>query len=195
VKSNFLVVGLGNPGDNYKDTRHNIGFKVLDYVGNRFELQFLKKNNYKYSERYFICRVNRVNVIFLYPLTYMNNSGKALKNFCEEHKLNINKNIDLIVIHDDIDMNIGKVKIKRRSGHGGHNGIKSIINEIGTNDFIRIKIGIGKPVNKELIPEYVLSKFSKDEKTIIEKSIKKASNLLIRLFFNPLEKVQSTIIN
>ena len=195
MKNNLLVVGLGNPGNKYKNTRHNIGFKVLDYICNRFELLFFEENNYKYSERYFISKGLRKDVFFLYPLTYMNNSGEAIKNFCEKYKFNVNNNIDLIVIHDDIDMNIGKIKLKRKSGHGGHNGIKSIINEIGTNDFIRIKIGIGRPVNKELIPEYVLSKFSKDEIPIIKDSIKKASNILIKLFFNPIEKVQSIIIN
>ncbi len=195
MKSNYLVVGLGNPGANYKDTRHNIGFKVLDYIRNRFDLKFLKENNYKYSERYFISKELRVKVFFLYPLTYMNNSGKAIKYFCEKYTLKLNDNINLIVVHDDIDMNIGKIKLKRKSGHGGHNGIKSIINEIKTNDFIRIKIGIGRPINKKLIPEYVLSKFSLDEISIINESIKKVSNILIKLFFNPIEKVQSTIIN
>ena len=192
MKNNFLIVGLGNIGEEFKKTRHNIGFLVLDFLCNLFELKIRKEDNYYISERVFINKYKEVNGFFMYPLTYMNNSGLAIKNFFQKKNFN---EFSLIVIHDDIDMKLGKIKIKEKSGHGGHNGIKSIIKELGTNDFIRIKIGIGKPENKEKIPEYVLSNFSNNEYSIIIESIKKAAILAISLLFNPIEKVQSAILN
>ena len=192
MKSKFLIVGLGNPGDKYKNTRHNIGFLVLEYLINFFELK-ISKNNYSIlSERVFINKFKRVNTFFMLPLTYMNSSGIAIKEFFNNRDINA---FQIIVIHDDIDMKLGKIKIKSKSGHGGHNGIKSIINELGTNDFIRVKIGIDRPSRKELIPDYVLSEFTEFEKEKIKYSIKKTANITINLLFNPIEKVQSSILN
>ncbi len=192
MKSNFLIVGLGNPGEKYKDTRHNIGFEVLDYISHIFELKKKKYNLYLLSERFFINKNYKVKAFFMYPLTYMNNSGLALKDFFRFNDIN---KFEIVVIHDDIDMKLGKIKIKKKSGHGGHNGVKSIIEHIGSEKFIKIKIGIDRPSTKELIPDYVLGKFTLNEKKIIKNTIKKVADLTVKLFFNPIEKVQSCIIN
>jgi len=148
-----LIVGLGNPGREYKNTRHNVGFMVLD--------NYLGKADWKTKmESYFyMTDINNEQVIFLKPLTYMNLSGLAVSKIVNFYKIDIK---DILVIQDDLDMDIGSYKIKRNSSSGGHNGIKSIILELHTEEFARLKIGIGKsshiPVDK-----YVLSKFSSDE--------------------------------
>ena len=148
-----LVVGLGNPGREYKNTRHNVGFMVLD--------NYLGKVDWKTKmETYFyLTEINNEQVVFIKPLTYMNLSGLAVSKIVNFYKINMQ---DILIIQDDLDMDTGTYKIKRNSSSGGHNGIKSIISELHTEEFARLKIGISKstqiPVDK-----YVLAKFSTDE--------------------------------
>ena len=163
-----LVVGLGNPGREYKNTRHNIGFMVLDnYLGkvdwkNKMESYFYNTN------------IEGEDVIFLKPLTYMNLSGMAVSKVVKFYKINLD---DILVIQDDLDLKAGTYKIKKNSSSGGHNGIKSIISELGSEDFLRLKIGIGK---SSLIPtdKYVLSRFSEEEKNNIEENFEKFNELI-----------------
>ena len=183
MKNNYLIVGLGNPGEKYKNTRHNIGFLVVEEILNRFEIIKKEYSNFFLSERFFINKEKRVKAYLMQPLTFMNNSGIAVKNFFDNYN-----SVELIVVHDDIDLKTGKIRVKKKSGHGGHNGIKSIINEIKSNDFYRVKIGIGRPENKEDIPQYVLSDFSKKELPIIQKSIKKSLEIILDLMFNKIKK-------
>lgn len=148
-----LVVGLGNPGKEYDKTRHNIGFMVLDYyLGN------VKWSN-KFNALYYECVVNQEKVLFVKPLTYMNNSGNAVGEFVRYFNIDT-KNI--LVIQDDLDLNVGDYKLKCHSSSGGHNGIKSIISSLGNQDFPRLKVGIGS-VKKDQVIDYVLGKFSKVE--------------------------------
>ena len=148
-----LIVGLGNPGREYKNTRHNIGFMVLD--------EYLGKVDWKHKTEtdFYQTEIFNESVIFLKPLTYMNLSGLAVKKIVNFYKINVN---DILIIQDDLDLEVGKYKIKRNSSAGGHNGIKSIITELNTDSFARLKIGIGKSIN---IPtdKYVLSKFSDED--------------------------------
>ncbi|MDD2409414.1 MAG: aminoacyl-tRNA hydrolase [Bacilli bacterium] len=148
-----LIVGLGNIGKNYENTRHNIGFKILDnFLG---DIKW-KKNSYGlfYKDR---------DIIYLKPTTFMNLSGIAIKYFIKFYKINIK---DILIIHDDLDINIGSYKIKYNSSSGGHNGIKSIINVLKTEEFIRIKIGISN--DKEIkTKDYVLGQFTKKEKELL----------------------------
>jgi len=116
----------------------------------------------------------------MYPLTYMNKSGEAVKLFFQKY----GSPKRMLVIHDDIDMPLGKVRLKLKGGHGGHNGIKSIMNNIGHGNFFRIKIGIGRPENKDDIPDYVLSPFNPEERIIVDKAIDKAVKGLVKLIFN-----------
>lgn len=148
-----LIIGLGNPGLKYKKTRHNLGFMAIDnYLKNIKWLSANKANYYK-------TKINNVDVIFVKPLTYMNLSGEAVLFFVNYYKISIN---DILIIHDDLDIPFGDYKLKRNSGSGGHNGIKSIINILKTDEFLRIKIGISKP--KDILNEdFVLQKFSKFE--------------------------------
>ena len=189
MKSNFLIVGLGNPGQKYELTRHNCGFLVIQELINRFEIKLRRKSFYFLGERYFINIKKRVKAFFLMPTTFMNSSGIAVKDFLN----NFTDNLNIIVIHDDIELPLGKIRLKRKGGHGGHNGVKSIIKEIGSDNFFRFKIGIGKPIKKDNIPEYVLSNFTDDEYKKIIKSLKKTSEAIIKLLFEPVDKVYNFI--
>jgi len=148
-----LVVGLGNPGKEYKNTRHNVGFMTLD--------NYLGKVNWKskYESDIYSDDINNEQVIFVKPITYMNLSGLAVKKIMNYYKLDIS---DVLIIQDDLDMSFGTYKIKRNSSSGGHNGIKSIIKELNTDEFARLKIGIGKET-KIPTDKFVLSKFTEDE--------------------------------
>ena len=144
-----LIVGLGNPGESYTNTRHNIGFMTIDkYLGN---VKFQEKFNGFYYEKN--------NVIFLKPLTFMNNSGESVRKFVKYFDIPLE---NIMIIQDDLDIEIGKYKFKFNSSSGGHNGIKSIINNLNTQEFFRMKIGI-KTNNINDTIDYVLGKFSKKE--------------------------------
>lgn len=156
MNSKYLIVGLGNVGNCYKNTRHNVGFMAID--------QILKKLNLDLNKSFFnghYCNYlfENKNFYFAKPTTYMNLSGEFVLNFIKFYKIEI-KNI--IVIFDDIDMEVGKVRFRNSGSSGGQNGIKNIINLLKTDEIKRIKVGIGKPSNLK-ISEYVLSNFSNDE--------------------------------
>lgn len=148
-----LIVGLGNPGREYKNTRHNVGFMVLD--------NYLGKISWKTKmESYFyLTEVNGEQIMFIKPLTYMNLSGLSVSKIVNFYKIDMK---DILVIHDDLDINVGLYKIKRNSSSGGHNGIKSIISELKSEEFGRLKIGISKSVQIP-VDKYVLGKFSSEE--------------------------------
>lgn len=158
-----LIVGLGNPGQNYQNTRHNIGYMVLDnYLGNV---------NWKTDKLAYVYKNN--DVIYIKPTTYMNLSGSAVEHYLNYYKIEIK---DLLVIQDDMDLDIGCIRLKKNSSSGGHNGIKDIIKFLNTNDFLRLKIGISKPDNDVI--DYVLSKFNKEEQQILNDSFSKSNSIL-----------------
>ena len=160
-----LIVGLGNPGKEYVSTRHNIGFEIIDEIIKSKKINNKKK---KFSGEYY----QNDQLIFLKPSKYMNLSGEVVKDYVNYFKIKIE---DIIVIHDDVDLEFGEIKLKEKSGSGGHNGIKNIIENLNSDQFKRLKIGISK---NELIEtsNYVLSKFTSREKEklieIKEKAIK-----------------------
>lgn len=147
-----LVVGLGNPGKEYDNTRHNIGFMLIDkYLG---DVKYKDKFNGLFYE------VNGTEkVIFVKPQTYMNNSGECVGKFVKYYDIKME---DILVIQDDLDINVGKYKFKINSSSGGHNGIKSIISHLGNDNFFRLKIGISN-TRKDDVIDFVLGKFSKEE--------------------------------
>ncbi|BAI79956.1 peptidyl-tRNA hydrolase, PTH1 family [Deferribacter desulfuricans SSM1] len=151
-----MIVGLGNPGKEYAKTRHNIGFMVLDEVASYFNVNF--KSGFKgvYGEY--------KNWLFLKPFTYMNRSGESVKEIVDFYKINVE---DILVIHDDLDMDFGKIKFKKGGSDGGHNGIRSIINHLDSTDFYRFKIGISKPLRSEYTSKYVLAEFNSFEKKVL----------------------------
>lgn len=155
-----LIVGLGNPGKEYENTRHNIGFMCLDHYSNKNNLDNYKE---KFNGLYTKFIFNNEQIILLKPLSYMNLSGTVVRKYTDYFKINPQ---DILVIHDDLDMPTGKIKIKSNSSSGGHNGIKSIIEELKTQDFNHLKIGISKD-NRYDIKDYVLGKFTHEEQEII----------------------------
>lgn len=160
-----MIVGLGNPGNIYSETRHNIGFKVVGNLACKRQLQFEKISPY-----YLLAEGETENSDFflLLPLTYMNLSGKAVKDF--HSKINFDFS-EMLVVCDDINLNTGKIRLRAKGSHGGHNGLSSIIEEIGTSEFPRLRIGIGNNFEKDKQAEYVLSPFTNDEKPIINEAI------------------------
>lgn len=156
-----LVVGLGNPGKEYASTRHNIGFMCVDnYVGN---CDWKEKFNALYQQ----VVINGEKVLFIKPLTYMNLSGQAVRGFVDYFKIDIE---DILIIQDDLDLALGKIRLKINSSAGGHNGIKSIINELGTDNFARLKIGIAHSEFSDT-KDYVLGKFNEEDMKVINASI------------------------
>ena len=154
---NFLIAGLGNPGDKYKNNRHNIGFQIIDtYLTYFSQNKLIDKFDSEYTSINF--RENKLHIIK--PKTFMNESGKAINKCISFFKIPLE---NLIVIYDEMDLSPGDVRIKFGGGSAGHNGVKSIINCLGSEKFTRIRIGIGKPINKEKINSYVLSNFSNNE--------------------------------
>lgn len=153
-----LIFGLGNPGSEYANTRHNIGFIMLDdYIGNE---KWSKKFNGLYIEK----NINGEKYIFVKPLSFMNLSGGVVSSFVKYYKVSYK---DIIVIHDDLDLPVGKIRIKVNSSAGGHNGIKDIIKSLNTQEFMRIKVGISH--NKDIdTKDYVLGNFSKADMNTIK---------------------------
>ncbi|APF24275.1 MULTISPECIES: aminoacyl-tRNA hydrolase [Clostridium] len=159
----FLIVGLGNPGSQYEDTRHNIGFKVVDNIAKEYNIEI---NRQKFKG---VCGegfINGEKVILLKPTTYMNLSGESIREVVDFYKLS---NDDVLVIYDDISLDVGRLRIREKGSAGGHNGIKSIIAHLGTDIFPRIKVGVGQP-NVDLV-NYVLGKFTKEEMEVLNESI------------------------
>ena len=150
-----LIVGLGNPDNKYDNTRHNVGFMLLDYIFNKNDFVVNKKMN----AMEYITNINGEKVVVIKPLTYMNLSGDAVIKYMNFYKIDIS---DVMVIQDDLDMSLGNIKLLCNRGDGGHNGIKDIILKLGSKSFLRVKIGIGKS-NMLETKDYVLGKFSMED--------------------------------
>jgi len=174
-----LVVGLGNPGKEYTSTRHNIGFMVVDELLNRCSNQDVSKSSFQ-GDTY-----KSKLAIFLKPLTYMNLSGKSISKV-----KNFYKTRQTIVIHDDLDLPFGTLRFKLGGGHGGHNGLKSTDSAI-TKEYIRVRMGIGRPKNKGEVASFVLSSFSKDEEACLNEWIGKAADAVEEILVNDWENVAS----
>ena len=166
-----LIVGLGNPGDEYKNTRHNIGFQLLDYIAREKNVEFLRN---KFNGDYIDLSINGEKVILLKPLSYMNLSGSVVQKFVSYYKINLD---DILIIQDDLDMSFGKIKIVYDSSSGGHNGIKDIERCLGSRKYARLKIGIAHDKSIDT-KDYVLGKFSKEEENILLQVDKNLVNVI-----------------
>ena len=176
-----LIVGLGNPGKEYENTRHNIGFMVIDHfaTGDHWK----SKWNALYMEK----NMNGEKIILVKPQTYMNLSGNAIIEFVNFYKINLE---DILVIQDDLDLPIGSYRLKINSRDGGHNGIKSMIDRLGTNNFARLKIGISN--NKEIdTKDYVLGHFSKEEIKTIENLYPTFDEMITSFITDGIEKTMN----
>jgi len=185
-----LIVGLGNPGEKYKNTRHNVGFRAVDEIAANFQFpifNFQSIFNAKISKGTFKDK----DIILVKPQTFMNLSGKAVKKIIRNWKLEIR---NLIVIHDDLDLPLGKIKIVKNRGTAGHKGVESIIKELGTKNFVRFRIGIKpKPytLTSKTLDNFVLQKFNKDEEEILKEVIKKAVEAIETIIKEGIEKAMN----
>ncbi len=177
-----LVIGLGNPGERYAETRHNIGFMVVDHIVKSF--RNVKEGEECFSHTFRI-RIWGRHVIFAKPQTFMNNSGVAVLNFMEEYDIQPE---EMLVIYDDLDLPFGITRIKPSGGSGGHKGVESIIKEIKTEKFPRLKVGIGRPKEKGDVINYVLSPFTEEEKIKLYRVLDKAKECVLRSIELSLER-------
>jgi len=173
----FLICGLGNPGKKYINTRHNVGFLLADLLIKNYNFSVLKKDKKKELYKGYI---GKKECIILKPLSYINLSGETVRESLNYYKININR---LYVFHDDLDLKTSKIKIKIGGSNAGHNGLLSIDNHVGIN-YNRIRFGIGHPGNKELVSKYVLKKFTKDEKQIVNYKLNKICKYFELIFNN-----------
>ncbi len=163
-----LIVGLGNPGKEYDQTRHNIGFAVIDELSSRFQIPL---NQSKFKGLYGIGFYQGEKVLLLKPLTYMNLSGESIRAVMDYYQIGLE---DLLIIYDDLDLPVGKIRLRQKGSPGGHNGIKSTAAHLGTQQFNRIRIGIDRPEPGWNVPDYVLGRFREDEKLPVQEAVKKS---------------------
>jgi PTH1 family peptidyl-tRNA hydrolase len=159
-----LIVGLGNPGERYSGTRHNIGFMVVELLAEKNGVRIKKKGHQGF---YGVGRVAGEEVTLLLPQTYMNLSGASVGSAVKA--LGLQREEDVIIVHDDVDLPFGKLRIRRGGGHGGHNGVRNICHVLGHGDFTRIKLGIGRPHPDIDTAEYVLKKIFSAERNDLQK--------------------------
>lgn len=152
-----LIIGLGNPGDKYKNTKHNIGFIVADQLAQSLGLTF---NQTKFKSLYAEGRIGTEKIIIVKPQTFMNLSGESVQPWLDFYKLEPE---DILVIYDDMDLEVGQIRLRLKGGSGGHNGIKSMIQHLGGQTFNRIRVGIGRPYPKQSVVSHVLSQFAKED--------------------------------
>ncbi len=166
----FLIAGLGNPGREYEKTRHNMGFDVIDEI---IERNRIPQTGVKFNAMYGKGIIGGEKVILMKPLTFMNRSGDSVRPMADYFK--IDKETELIVVYDDIDLEPGQLRIRKQGSAGGHNGIKDLITKLGTQKFIRVKVGVGaKPKGWDLA-DFVLGRFSQEDRKIVDAAVERAA--------------------
>ena len=170
-----LVVGLGNPGDAYLKTRHNAGFMVVDEVAEAFSIPLVKR---KFDTIFGRGSVDGVEVILIKPMAFMNLSGPPVLKIANYFKILCE---DMLVIHDDIDLAFGRLKINEKGGDGGHKGVRSLMDAFGGGDFVRLRVGVGRPEARISAADYVLNGFSAKEKEVLDQIITKARDAVVTI--------------
>jgi PTH1 family peptidyl-tRNA hydrolase len=163
-----LVVGLGNPGNDYADTRHNAGFLVVDDVAETWSITINQK---KFNVEFGRGRIKGIDTILVKPQAYMNKSGPPVRQVSDYFKISYR---DMLIIHDDIDLEFGRLKIKEKGGHGGHNGVRSLIDAWGEDAFVRLRVGVGRSGDHGNVVNHVLGRFGRQEKAALEKVVDRA---------------------
>ena len=165
-----MIIGLGNPGRQYEQTRHNIGFHVIDELANRLDAPAMQS---KFNGMYTVIHRPEGKVMLVKPLTYMNLSGECVRPLADYYDVDIDQ---IVVIYDDLDFAPGELRLRQKGSAGGHNGMKSLIAHLGTDKFNRVRMGIGRPGNGMKVSDYVLSSFSKEDIPLMEETIKKSAD-------------------
>jgi PTH1 family peptidyl-tRNA hydrolase len=170
-KYDWLIVGLGNPGKIYENTRHNIGWMVLDYISDKF----CAKITHQMYFNFFTMNIHECNVLYLKPNIFMNNSGESVKRVVDKYNIPSNK---IVVICDEFNFPVGKIHLKKNGSDGGHNGIASIIEKLNTLEFNRLRCGIGNDFSSGQLVDYVLSEFLPEQKADVNKMIQKSGEAI-----------------
>ena len=165
----FVIVGLGNPGKKYENTRHNAGFIAIDALADKYGIRIEEK---KHKALCGTGVIEGVKVLLVKPQTYMNLSGESVRGLVDYYKVDIET--ELLVIFDDVSLDVGQLRIRKKGSAGGHNGIKSIIQHLGSNIFQRIKVGVGEKPKEYQLADYVLGHFSKSEREVMEEGYRNA---------------------
>lgn len=182
----YIIAGLGNPGKNYAGTRHNIGFDTLDVIASKNNIKF---NKTKFRADFGEGIIGGEKVILVKPQTFMNLSGESIRPLRDFYKV---PDENIIIIYDDISLPLGKLRLRGKGSAGGHNGMKSIIYQLNTDVFPRLKIGVGAPPHEDYdLADYVLEKFGKDEIEILTKTIDKVNDAVESIIRNGVEKTMS----
>ncbi|MGE5473688.1 MAG: aminoacyl-tRNA hydrolase [Ignavibacteriales bacterium] len=172
----YIIVGLGNPGKTYENTRHNVGFKTVDLLADRFNIAVSKK---KFNALIGEGNLAGEKIVLIKPQTYMNLSGESIFQILKWYKIDLS---NLLIIYDDVDLETGSIRIRVKGSAGTHNGMRSIVDYIDSEDFPRIRIGIGKPPNPDYeLADFVLSKFTQNEEEIIRKAVNDAADAAIAI--------------
>lgn len=178
----YIIAGLGNPTKKYENTRHNIGFDVIDVIAGKYNIAM---NQQKHKA---ICGSGYIDgqkVLLMKPQTYMNLSGASVRDAVDFYK--VDPTGEFLVIYDDINLEPGQLRIRKKGSAGGHNGIKDIIAQLGTQDFPRIRVGVGEKPKEYDLADYVLGHFSKEERVLVEKAAQNAADALARILRDDIE--------
>lgn len=181
----YLIIGLGNPEEQYARTRHNMGFDTVNKIANKYKIDMTRT---KFKSIYGTGNIENEKVILVKPQTYMNLSGEAVREFVNFYKQELEK---IIVIYDDMDIEKGIIKIRKKGGPGSHNGMKSIVSELKTEEFPRIRVGVGRPENDFNKIDYVIGHVPKEEQEILAKGTEEAAEAVEEILRNGLERAMN----
>lgn len=181
----YLIVGLGNPEPDYSKTRHNMGFDVINKISEKYDI---KVNKTKFKALYGTGTINNEKVILVKPQTFMNLSGESVQEFVNFYKI---ENENILIIYDDIDTIPGKIRIKKSGGPGTHNGMKSVVGCLNTEEFMRIRVGIGTPEFKGDLINYVIGHIPENEYNELQKGVNLASNAVEEILENGVDKAMN----
>jgi len=181
----YLIIGLGNPEEEYAKTRHNMGFDTINKISEKYNI---KVNKSKFNSLYGTGTIEDEKVILIKPQTFMNLSGEAVRDFMNFYKVTAN---EIIVIYDDLDIEPGIIKIRKKGGAGTHNGMKSVVSEIKTEDFYRIRIGIGNPTYKNDLLNFILNKIPDEEYKVLQDSQDNACKAVIEILKNGIDSAMN----
>lgn len=181
----YLIVGLGNPEPEYSKTRHNMGFDVINKIANKYEIDISRT---KFNGNYGSGVIEEEKVILLKPQTFMNLSGQSIKPFVDFYKIPLE---NVLVIYDDMDVEVGNIKIRKQGGPGTHNGAKSVVHELVSENFPRIRVGIGKPLDEYDAVDYVIGKIDEEDYLALEKGIDKAAEAIVEYIKNGIDSAMN----
>ncbi len=181
----YLIIGLGNPEEEYSNTRHNMGFNTINKLAEQYNIEISKK---KFKGIYGVGTIDNKKIILLKPQTYMNLSGESIIEAIDFYKI---KKEEIIIIYDDIDIESGIIKIRKKGGPGTHNGMKSVIQHIGTQEFTRVRVGIGSPENKNDLINYVIGPISEKDRLKLEEGTTLARDAIIEIIKNGVENAMN----